>query len=116
MAINTSDYNPTKEKNIKVHKKDKRLFYFDFRINKRRYTKLFRITATNHSPSEMLKTARQELDSMKDEIKNGTFGNDRVKLNFLFKEYMKTQQQTKWTHKKQHIYDLYIGDSKLTTL
>ena len=83
MAINTSDYNPTKEKNIKVHKKDKRLFYFDFRINKKRYTKLFKITATNHSPSEMLKRARQELDFIKDEIKNGTFGNDRVKLDFL---------------------------------
>ena len=35
MAINKSDYNPTKETNIQVHKKDKRQFLFDFRINKR---------------------------------------------------------------------------------
>ncbi len=27
MAINANDYTQTKEKNIKLHKKDKRLFY-----------------------------------------------------------------------------------------
>jgi integrase len=116
MAINLKEYKTTKEQNIKVHKKDIRLFLFDFRINNKRYRKNFKVKATNHTPSQMLKTARTELDNIKDEIKNGTYGNSLIKLDMLFTEYMETQPLTDWTHKKKHIYDLYIGNSQLSNI
>ncbi|MCH9740978.1 MAG: hypothetical protein K0U38_09095 [Epsilonproteobacteria bacterium] len=50
MAIKLSDYKPTKETNIKVHKRDKRLFLFDFRIDGKRYREHYKHKATNHSP------------------------------------------------------------------
>ena len=106
MAINLKDYKTTKEQNIKVHKKDTRLFLFDFRINNKRYRKNFKVKATNHTPSQMLKTARTQLDKMKDEIKNGIYGNDLVTLDNLFIEYMKTQPLSDWTHKKTLVYNL----------
>ena len=116
MAINTNDYKSTKEQNIKVHKKNNRLFLFDFRINHKGYRKNFKVKATNHTPSQMLKTARTELDNIKDEIINGTYGNNLIKLDNLFINYMKTQPLTDWTHKKKHIYDLYIGNSQLSNI
>jgi len=116
MAINLKDYKTTKEQNIKVHKKDSRLFLFDFRINNKRYRKNFKVKATNHTPSQMLKTARTQLDIMKDEIKNGTYGNNLITLDNLFIEYMKTQPLSDWTHKKTHIYDLYLGNSNLSNM
>ena len=116
MAINLKDYKTTKEQNIKVHKKDIRLFLFDFRINHKRYRKNFKVKATNHTPSQMLKTARTQLDKMKDEIKNGIYGNDLVTLDNLFIEYMKTQPLSDWTHKKTHVYDLYLGNSNLSNI
>ena len=116
MAINEKDYTKTKETGIRVHKKDKRLFLFYFKLNNRKYKKIFKVKATNHTPSQMLKTARTELDIMKDDILNGTYGNDLIKLDNLFIEYMKTQPLTDWTHKKKHIYDLYIGNSELSNI
>jgi len=116
MAITSKDWNETKEKNIMVHKQDKRLFKFDFRINNRRYRKQYKVKATNHTPSQMLKTARTQLDIMKNEIINDRYGNDLIKLDNLFIEYMKTQPLTDWTHKKKHIYDLYIGNSQLSNI
>lgn len=116
MAINIKEYKTTKETNIKVHKKDSRLFLFDFRINNKRYRKNFKVKATNHTPSQMLKTARSQLDIIKDEIRNGTYGNNLITLDNLFIEYMKTQPLTDWTHKKTHIYDLYLGNSNLSNM
>lgn len=115
MAININDYIQTKEKNIKVSKKDKRLFLFDFRIDGKRHRKYFKVKATNQNPRDMLKTARLELEAMKEDMFNGyTF--KRLKLDDLFIVYMDTQPQTDWTHKKKHIYDLYIGDSGLSNI
>ena len=116
MAITPKDWTPTKEQNIKVHKKDNRLFLFDFRINGKRYRKQYRVKATNHTPLQMLKTARTQLDIMKDEIINDRYGNDLIKLDKLFIEYMKTQPVKAWTHKKTHVYDLYIGNSELSNI
>ncbi len=116
MAITSNDWNKTKEKNIMVHKQDKRLFKFDFRINNKRYRKQHKVEATNHTPSQMLKTARRELDIMKDEIINGTYGNNLIKLDKLFIEYIQTKPHNNWTHKLTHIYDLYIGNSELSNI
>ena len=115
MAINASDYTQTKEKNIKLHKKDKRLFLFDFRIDGKRYRKSFKIKATNHSPRDNLKEARLKLEEIKEEIQNG-YSLTRLRLDTLFITYMETQPQTDWTHKKKHIYDLYIGNSGLSNI
>ena len=115
MAINANDYIQTKEKNIKLHKKDKRLFLFDFRVDGKRHRKHFKVKATNHSPRDNLKEARLKLDSIKEDMQNG-YTLNRLKLDDLFIAYMDTQPQTDWTHKKKHIYDLYIGDSGLSNI
>jgi len=115
MAIDANDYTQTKEKNIKLHKKDKHLFLFDFRIDGKRYRKSFKILATNHSPRDNLKEARLKLEEIKKEIHNG-YTLKRLRLDDLFKIYMDTQPQTDWSHKKKHIYDLYIGDSGLSNI
>ncbi len=115
MAINASDYTHTKEKNIKLHKKDKRLFLFDFRIDGKRYRKYFKIRATNHSNKDNLKEARLKLEEIKEEIRDG-YSLEKMKLDALFIAYMDTQPDTAWTHKKKHIYDLYIGESGLSNI
>ncbi len=115
MAINANDYIQTKEKNIKQHKKDKRLFLFDFRVDGKRHRKHFKVKATNHSPRDNLKEARLKLDSIKEDMLNG-YTLNRLRLDDLFVTYMDTQPQTDWTHKKKHIYDLYIGDSGLSNI
>lgn len=115
MAINLDDYIQTKEKNIKLHKKDKRLFLFDFRIDGKRYRKSYKVKATNHSQKDNLKDARLHLEEVKDKLKNG-YSSNNVTLDKLFIDYMSTQPQTDWTHKKKHIYDLYIGESGLSNI
>lgn len=115
MAINSNDYTQTKEKNIKLHKKDKRLFLFDFRIDGKRYRKSYKVKATNHSPKDNLKDARLYLEELKEKLKNG-YSSDNVTLDKLFIDYMSTQPQTDWSHKKKHIYDLYIGESGLSNI
>ena len=115
MAIDANDYTQTKEKNIKLHKKDKRLFLFDFRIDGKRYRKSFKVQATNHSPRDNLKEARLKLEEIKEEIQNG-YSLKRLRLDALFVTYMDTQPNTDWTHKKKHIYDLYIGESGLSNI
>jgi integrase len=115
MAIDANDYVQTKEKNIKLHKKDKRLFLFDFRIDGKRYRESFRVKATNHSPKDNLKNARLYLEELKENLKNG-YSSSSVTLDKLFIDYMSTQPQTDWTHKKKHIYDLYIGESGLSNI
>ena len=71
MAINANDYIQTKEKNIKLHKKNKRLFLFDFRVDGKRHRKFFEVEATNHSPKENLEEARLQLINIKRKIKEG---------------------------------------------
>ncbi|WP_456392759.1 site-specific integrase [Nitratifractor sp.] len=115
MAIVASDYLQTRERNIKRHKKDPRLFLFDFRIQGKRYRKHYKVKATNHSARDNLKEARLKLEELKEEIENG-YSLKRIRLDDLFKDYMETQPSTAWTHKKAHIYDLYIGDSGLSKI
>lgn len=115
MAIDANDYTQTKEKNIKLHKKDKRLFLFDFRVDGKRYRKSYKVKATNHSPKDNLKDARLNLEEFKEKLKNG-YSSNNITLDKLFIDYMSTQPQTDWTHKKKHIYDLYIGESGLSNI
>lgn len=66
MAIDKQSYSKTNEANIKVHK-DGMKFWFDFSINGKRYSRLWTSNKA-HSPRDRLKTARRELDSIKDKI------------------------------------------------
>jgi len=115
MAINANDYIQTKEKNIKLHKKNKRLFLFDFRVDGKRHRKFYEVEATNHSPKENLEKARTELDKLKKKIKEGDV-TLKSTLDTLFVRYMENEPLTDWTHKKKHIYDLYIGNSGLSNI
>jgi integrase len=115
VAINTNDYEQTREKNIKRHKRDNRLFLFDFRIYGKRYRKFYKVRATNHSPKDNLKEARLKLEEIKEEIANG-YSLRKMRLDDLFRDYMEKQPDTAWTHKKAHIYDLYIGESGLSRI
>jgi len=45
----SEDYVKTDIPGLKKHKKDKRLFLFDFRIHGKRYRKKFKTKATSHS-------------------------------------------------------------------
>jgi len=110
MAIKASDYIKTRERNIKRHKKNERLYLFDFRIDGKRYRKQYKIKATNHTSKDNLKEARLKLDEFKEEIENG-HTLKRLRLDELFSLYMQTQPTTNWSDKKIRIYDLYIGDN-----
>lgn len=66
MAIDKQSYSKTNEANIKIHK-DGVKFWFDFSINGKRYSRLW-TSKKSHSPKDRLKTARRELDLIKDNI------------------------------------------------
>ena len=66
MAIDKQSYSKTNEPNIKLHK-DGVKFWFDFSINGKRYSRLW-TSNQSHSPRDKLKTARRELDSIKEKI------------------------------------------------
>ncbi|MCH9740979.1 MAG: tyrosine-type recombinase/integrase [Epsilonproteobacteria bacterium] len=63
----------------------------------------------------MLGTARKELDKSKERKRNGE-EKSNITLDELFIIYMETQPLTDWTHKKKHVYDLYIGNSGLSNI
>ncbi len=66
MAIDKKAYSKTNDAGIKIHK-DGVKFWFDFSIDGKRYSRLWS-SSTNHSPKDRLKTARRELDKIKDEL------------------------------------------------
>ena len=126
MAIKMSDYKSIpKQQNIKIHKKDIKKFLFRFKMEAwndtktkfgyRHFTKIYTVDATNHSKKDNIREAQEAfLIFRKEMIENvDGKGGQNIKLDALFAEYMETQPQTDWTHKKQHIYDLYIGESGL---
>ena len=129
MAIKLTDYNAIpKSANIKIHQNNNRKFLFRFKLKTwdikkgqysyKQYSKVFTIKATNHSKKDNIKTAKSEFIKFKDEIENKINGNafKSMTLDELFIHYMETQPLTKWTHKKAHIYDLYIGNSQLSNI
>ena len=69
MAIKINDYRQTEEKNIKQYKENKKQFLFDFRINGKRYRKIYKIKEENQSFKEDLQEAKSKLEEFKEEIK-----------------------------------------------
>jgi len=66
MAIDKKSYSKTNDAGIKIHK-DGIKFWFDFSVEGKRYSRLWS-SQKSHSPKDRLKTARRELDRIKDEI------------------------------------------------
>ena len=66
MAIDKQSYSKTNEANIKIHQ-DGVKFWFDFSIDGKRYSRLWSSNKAQ-SPRDRLKTARRQLDSIKDNI------------------------------------------------
>jgi integrase len=66
MAIDKKSYSKTNDAGIKIHK-DGIKFWFDFVVEGKRYSRLWS-SQKSHSPKDRLKTARRELDRIKDEI------------------------------------------------
>lgn len=129
MAIKLSDYKTIpKAENIKIHKSNNRKFLFRFKmkiwdIKKGEYThkqfsKVFTTKATNHSQKENINTAKSEFIKFREETEETINGNKlkSITLNNLFIKYMETQPVSDWTHKKQHVFDLYIGNSQLSNI
>jgi integrase len=126
MDIKLSDYNTiSKCANLKIHNLDIRKFLFRFKVKKwntgkgtyetKQFSKVYNIKATNHSRKENIEEAKEAFKIFK---YNTLHKEDRVdtSLDELFVKYMETEHLTDWTHKKKHIYDLYIGDSGLSNI
>ena len=126
MAIKLSDYKSIpKTSNVKIHKKDIRNFLFRFKMKVwdsdegkyvyKQFSKTFKVSATDHSRRDNIRIAQAEFFRFKELVVqkiNGKSDSD-ITLDDLFSMYMDTQPQSDWTHKKQHIYNLYIGEFEI---
>lgn len=112
MAINYEQFKKTSERCIRRHKKDKRCYLFDFRVNGKRYRKIVQVGSKDAHPKSNLVKARLLLEEIKEKLLHNaplhTFTLDK-----LFYEYMKDKKVSAWNNKKRDIYDLYIGNSGL---
>jgi integrase len=129
MAIRFSDYKSIpKSANIKIHKNDFRKFLFRFKMKvwdekkgvyrHKQYAKVYKVQATNHSRKENIEEAQLAFLGFRDQVRTNSGKNTskNLSLDNLFITYMQTQPDTDWTHKKKHIYDLYIGNSGLSNI
>ena len=109
MAIDQSEYIQTKEKNIKVHKKNKLKFLFDFRVDGKRYRRFFISEAIASTPKDLLSSARIELEKQKKMIRSGEVD---IKMNVskLYDLYESKNKESEWEDKKRRFFDLYIKD------
>ena len=112
MPIDYTLYQKTREKCIKNHRKDKRLFLFDFRVNAKRYRHIYRLQELLKKPKDNLAKARVALEELKMKLKDEK-QIDKITLNQLFYNYMINKPKTDWNQKKRDNFDLYIGESKL---
>ncbi len=126
MAIKLNDYKSIPNStNIKIHKKNIRKFLFRFKMKVwdakkgdyayKQFAKIFTVYARDHSRRDNVRLAQTAFLNFKESVErqaDGKTDND-ITLDKLFVLYMDTQPNTDWTHKKQHVYDLYIGNSGL---
>jgi len=112
MAINYEQFKKTSERCIRRHKKDKRCYLLDFRVNSKRYRKIVQVGSKDAHPKSNLVKARLLLEEIKEKLLNDT-PLHTFTLDKLFYEYMKDKKATAWNSKKRDIYDLHIGTSGL---
>lgn len=129
MAIKLSDYKTIpKSANVKIHKTDNRKFLFRFKMKvwdtnsgtykPKQFSKVYTVKATNHSRKENIQEAQIAFITFKQDTQNkeSVSAINKISLDELFCKYMETEPLTDWTHKKKHIYDLYIGNSGLSNI
>jgi len=109
MAIDYTEYIQTKEKNIKVHKKNRLKFLFDFRIDNKRYRRFFISEAIASTPKDLLSLARMELEKQKRMIRSGDI-DIRMNVSKLYELYESKNKDSEWEDKKRRLFDLYIKD------
>jgi len=109
MAIDHNEYIQTKEKNIKVHKKNRLKFLFDFRIDNKRYRRFFVSEAISSTPKDLLSSARVVLEKQKKMIRNGDV-DVHINVSKLYDLYESKNKKTEWEDKKKRFFELYIKD------
>jgi len=115
MPISQNDFSKTVERCIKRHKKDKRIFLLDFRVNGKRYRKIIKVGAKDSHLRSNLVKARLYLEEFKEKLR-GEISIHTYTLDQLFFEYMQNKKMTAWNNKKKDNYDLYIGNSGLNSI
>lgn len=69
MAIKINEYKQTNEKNIKQHKEKKKQFLFDFRIDGKRYRKIYKIANKKQHYTKDIQEVKRKLLAFKEEIR-----------------------------------------------
>lgn len=106
MAIDKQSYSKTNEANIKIHN-DGVKFWFDFSIQGKRYSRLW-TSSKAHSPRDRLKTARRELDLIKDKIVHDMM--ITADVNSTVSDYWERLKAVKgWKDELVRNYDYYFN-------
>jgi len=116
MAINKKEYKPTKHAGIKIHS-DSINYWFDFRINGKRYSKLFK-SKQNHTQKDRLKSAYEAFEAYRSsKIRDLAIGTDTASTVDTYWEKVKSlpgKRGKMWTDKvrtdMQYYYDKYLTD------
>lgn len=124
MALSNNDFEAIKnESNMKICKSDSKKFLFDFRLNGKRYRKVFTIPEQiNWDKRTYIKEAKKELTKYMQEIDDGYKITHTLTLDKFFNEhYIKTLHMDKrWTIEQIGAYNRYIkqsiGNKKLTSI
>jgi len=115
VAIEKKSFSKTKYQNIKIHK-DGITFWFDFTIDKKRYSKIWK-SSPSHGKIDKLRTAHQELERYRGEVAHkNTISAD---INATVKEYWEKLKLVKgWKSKLIKEYDNYYARnlSKLSNI
>ena len=122
MAISKKEYTPTKHTGIKVHN-NKIDYWFDFRINGKRYSRLFK-AKLNHTSKDRLKSAYEALEATKEAITKelSIDADTSATVNDYWEKIKKLpgKRGKLWTQKvrtdMQYYYDKYltgIGSMKI---
>ncbi len=114
MAIDKKAFIKTKHSNIKIHKDGIR-FWFDFTIDKKRYSRLWNANK-NHTKTDKLRSAVQQLESFRREVEHqkGIEANTDATIDNYW-EILKINKKNKWSSpqmdKNKSYYNKYIKDT-----
>jgi len=108
---NKNEYLPTGFPGLKQNKKDKALFFFDFRVNGKRYRKFHREKATNHTAKDYVLNAAVVLKKYKEQVDG--IDSSNLTLNDYFYNFMQRMKKSDWNIKRVQNYNRYIGSCTL---
>jgi len=105
-------FEPTYIPCLKIDTKNNRRFLFDFRVDGKRYRKLYYVKAANHNKRDNIDEASAALTKYRKEIKNG-ISVQCAALDEYFYKFMSTKTRSVWNEKLIRYYNLYIGNCNL---